>query len=118
MTPDEFWSQRTVKRWADSAGHHVDPPDKHEERLRILTAFCEYTERSPDELVEFCFLRKRATGERFVSLKRRTTINEWLDGFVFEQGWTGKAAVSNANVVRSFLIHNGVLIQGDVWRGG
>jgi len=25
--------------------------------------------------------------------------------------------VVNANVVRSFLIHNGVLIQGPVWRG-
>jgi len=25
--------------------------------------------------------------------------------------------VVNANVVRSFLIHNGVLIQGSVWRG-
>lgn len=118
MTPAEFWSARTVKRWVESAGHHTDPPDKHEERLRILEAFCLYTERTPDELVEFCFLRKRATGERFVSLKRRTTVNEWLDGFVNEQGWTDKDAVSNANVVRSFLIHNGVLIQGDVWRGG
>ena len=44
-------------------------------------------------------------------------INGWLDEFTGEQGWTGKQAVVNANVVRSFLTHNGVLIQGRVWRG-
>ena len=50
-------------------------------------------------------------------VKRREAINGWLDEFAGEQGWTGKQAVVNANVVRSFLIHNGVLIQGSVWRG-
>ena len=68
-------------------------------------------------LVAFCILRKKATGERFLSVKRREAINNWLDEFTAEQGWTGKQAVVNANVVRSFLIHNGVLIQGRVWRG-
>jgi len=62
-------------------------------------------------------VRKKATGERFLSVKRREAINGWLDEFAAEQGWTGKQAVVNANVVRSFLIHNGVLIQGRVWRG-
>ena len=53
----------------------------------------------------------------FLSVKRREAVNGWLDEFTGEQGWTGKQAVVNANVVRSFLIHNGVLIQGRVWRG-
>jgi hypothetical protein len=45
-------------------------------------------------------------------------VNEWIDRFVAEQGWTGKDAVANANVVRGFLIPNGVLIQGRVRTGG
>jgi hypothetical protein len=52
-----------------------------------------------------------------VSVKRRVTMNEWIDAFVREQGWTGKDAVANANVIRGFLIHNAILIQGPVWRG-
>jgi hypothetical protein len=44
-------------------------------------------------------------------------MNERIESFVAEQGWTGKDAVANANVVRGFLIHNGVLIQGRVWTG-
>lgn len=118
MSLPDIYATPTVERWAESAGHHADPPHVHEERLRVLEAFCEYAQHSPDELVAFCFLRKRATGDRFVSVKRRVTVNEWLEAFVAEQGWTAKEAVQKANIVRSFLIHNGVLIQGDVWRGG
>lgn len=29
--------------------------------------------------------------------------------------WSGKEAVANGNVIRAFLIHNGVLIQGGAW---
>ncbi|MFC4003081.1 hypothetical protein ACFS2C_22190 [Prauserella oleivorans] len=107
----------SVERWRSSASHHLDDPGAQEERLRILEAFCEHVGKSPDELVAFCFLRKKDTGKRFVSVKRRVTVNEWIDTFVAAQGWQGKEAVSKANVVRSFLIHNGVLIQGSVWRG-
>ena len=62
-------------------------------------------------------MRKKATGERFLSVKRREAVNGRLDEFAAEQGWTGKEAVVNPNVVRSFPIHNGVFIQGGVWRG-
>ena len=117
VSDPDLRSAESVGRWARSAGHHLDPVAVREERLAILESFCAHTEKSPDELVEFCFLRKRATGERFVSVKRRVIVNEWIDEFVAKQGWTGKDVVSKANVVRSFLIHNGVLIQGRVWRG-
>jgi hypothetical protein len=107
-------SADTVQRWFASAGHSAETQERYG---RILDDFCAFTGRSPDELVAFCFLRKKATGERFVSVKRRVTMNEWIDAFVREQGWTGKDAVANANVIRGFLIHNAVLIQGPVWRG-
>jgi hypothetical protein len=104
----------TVERWLGSAHH---PPDVQQRQLQILEAFCERVGKTPDELVAFCFLRKKATGDRFVSVKRRRTVNAWIDEFVTDQGWTGKEAVVNANVIRAFLIHNAVLIQGPVWKG-
>lgn len=117
MTNQHVESHASVKQWAASFDHHHDPPEVREQKLQILAAFCAKVKKEPDELVAFCILRKKATGERFLSVKRRETINGWLEEFAAEQGWTGKQAVVNANVVRSFLIHNGVLIQGPVWRG-
>ena len=107
----------SVRAWFERAGHDKAEPEAQERVLRILSDFCSHFEKSPDELVAFCFLRKKATGERFVSVKRRTAVNEALDEFAAKQGWSGKDAVANANVVRSFLIHNGVFIQGRVWTG-
>jgi hypothetical protein len=115
--PPHLESQASVKQWAASAGHPDDPPEVREQKLQILAAFCAKVDKEPDELVAFCILRKKETGERFLSVKRREAINGWLEEFAAEQGWAGKQAVVNANVVRSFLIHNGVLIQGPVWRG-
>ncbi len=117
MTSQGIESQASVKQWAAGAGFDHDPVEVREEKLGILEDFCAKVDKSPDDLVAFCILRKKATGERFLSVKRREAINNWLDEFAAEQGWTGKQAVVNANVVRSFLIHNGVPIQGRVWRG-
>jgi len=107
----------SVRRWFASAGHDRQAAPEQQRYLRILEDFCACRKTTPDDLVAFCYLRRRAGGERFVSVKRRATVNEWLEEFADEQGWTGKEAVVNANVVRSFLIHNGILIQGRVWTG-
>lgn len=117
MTSQGIESQASVKQWMAGSALAQDPAEVRGQKLRILADFCAKVDKSPDELVAFCILRKKATGERFLSVKRREAINGWLDEFTAEQGWTGKQAVVNANVVRSFLIHNGVLIQGRVWRG-
>jgi hypothetical protein len=117
VTSPGIESQASVKQWAAAAGFDHDPAEVRERKFRILAGFCAKVDKSPDELVAFCILRKKATGERFLSVKRREAVNGWLDEFAAEQGWTGKQAVADANVVRSFLIHNGVFIQGSVWRG-
>jgi len=117
VTDPDTESQGSVRQWAAGAGLDHDPAEARERKLGILSDFCARVGKQPDELVAFCILRKKATGERFLSVKRREAVNDWLDKFAAEQGWTGKEAVVNANVVRSFLIHNGVFIQGRVWRG-
>lgn len=106
-----------MRRWFSSAGHERAAPEAQEAALAKLDGFCTHFGKTPDELVAFCFLRKKATGERFASVKRREAVNEAIGAFVDEQGWTGKDAVVNANVVRSFLIHNGIPIQGKIWTG-
>jgi hypothetical protein len=110
-------SFRTVRRWFTSAGHDKDPPEMQERLLGILADFSEQTGKSPDELVAGCFLRKKATGDLFINTKARQAMNEAISEFVAKKGWTGRDAVANGNVVRGFLIHNGVLIQGGAWTG-
>jgi hypothetical protein len=107
----------TVRRWFASAGHDEDPPEMQERLLGILADFCEQIRKSPDEVVSGCFLRKKATGDLFISVKARQRTNEAIAEFVAKRGWSGRDAVANGNVVRGFLIHNGVLIQGGAWTG-
>ena len=59
-------SQASVKQWAAGAGFGHDPAEVREDKLRILADFCAKVGKQPDELVAFCILRKKATGERFL----------------------------------------------------
>ena len=88
VTSGGIESQASVKQWAAGAGFDHDPAEVREGKLRILVDFCTKVEKQPDELVAFCILRKKATGERFLSVKRREAINGWLDEFAGEQGWS------------------------------
>jgi hypothetical protein len=114
-SPDDIRKFATVDRWFTRSGHDTRPSEGQGHFLDVLAKFVDHEGKNPDELVAYCFLRKRATGERFVSNKRRVAVNESIDAFVAAQGWVGKEAVANANIVRSFLIHNGVFIQGKTW---
>ena len=95
-----------------------EPPAATERRVVLLAGFLQAAERTADELVAFCFLRKRDSGDRFVSAKRRTAVNDDIEKYATQQGWTGKDAVANGNVIRSFLIHNGIPIGSRTWTGG
>jgi hypothetical protein len=108
----------TVLRWLDRTAHDGETAASRDHRIDVLARFTGFVGKEPDEIVEFCFLRKRDTGDRFVSTKRRAIVNEQIQAFVEEQGWTLKAAVVNGNIVRGFLIHNAVPIGTKVWTGG
>jgi hypothetical protein len=106
-----------VKHWFDSARHHEDPAELQEALLAVLADFCAFTGKTPEELVAGCFLRKKATGDKFVSAKARLAMNATIAEFIEARGWTDREAVVNANRIRGFLIHNGVMIQGGAWTG-
>ncbi len=87
-----------------------DPLAEDPERLAALADFCAFARKSPDELVAFCLLRKRETGERFASAARRAEIAAILHAFVDSRGVSGSAARRLVADVLSFFIHNGVLM--------
>ncbi len=60
MTVADLRSAESVRHWFASTGHDQSTPESQERVLRILADFCTYVGKPPDELVGFCFLRKRA----------------------------------------------------------
>src|ERR1044072_569786 len=117
MTPTELAENPAVRRWFTSA--NLD--ELHEEgkahRLALLADFCAQTGQQPEELVSG-LLRTTKDGDTAISAKRRTLMNATIDEFVEKSGATGKEAVVNGNIIRSFLVHNGIFIQGRAWRAG
>jgi hypothetical protein len=64
-------------------------------KVAVLEKFCAFAEASPKELVERCL----SNGS--VVIKERKRIEKLIDEFAGD-------SVSDANVIRSFMIHNGV----------
>jgi hypothetical protein len=105
-----------IARWFASAGHDRDPATEQQERLVLLADFCRHVGKSPDELVSGC-LRTTKHGDTAISGKGRTAVQAAIDGFMAASGRTGRDAVVAGNTLRGFLIHNGIFIQGPVWKG-
>ena len=117
MTPEEVAAAPAVVRWFDSARLHSDTEEEKQLRYRLLGDFCAHIGQSPDEVVAG-LLRTTKAGESAISGKRRAAMDAAIDEFVEKSGFTGKDAVINGNIIRSFLVHNGIFIQGRAWRGG
>ena len=100
-------SQSTVTAWLRAHSSHWDVKHTDAEiqaRLETLSRFCAICEKSPDGLVAWLF-RETPEGPR-IRLKRRRQVMAQIDQFEAENG--GRAA---GNVVRSFLIHNGIALS-------
>ena len=88
----------TIQRWLDQL---TGPEVAREEQVVVLEQFCDFCGETPDALIGSLF-RPTDDGPR-INLKRRRQIIEWIEAF--ERDYGGRAT---GNVVRSFLIHNGV----------
>ena len=100
----------SVQTWLDGLRQHWggDPATDDPERLPALEAFCRYASVDPDTIIKETTMIK--DGERRIRIKGReryaNLIDEWqatVEGSRIRKGKFG-------NVVRSFLIHNGVLL--------
>lgn len=103
----------TVQTWFQGLREHwgEEPPDR-EGKLKTLLSFCEMVEKDPDAIVAECS-REVESGKR-IRIKARRLYTEKIEEFkaTVEGGprHQGKAA----NTVRSFMIHNGIFMQGGV----
>ena len=109
-------SAPTVGRWFTSARYDNDPDEEKQARYQLLADFCNHIEQSPDELVQ-SLIRTTKKGDLAISSKRRTAVDASINEFVEKAGYTGRDAVVNGNTLRSFLVHNGIFIQGRAWTG-
>ena len=90
----------TIQRWFDQL---TEPDEARQEKLVVLEEFCRFCSETPDALIGSLF-RPTDDGPR-INLKRRRQIIEWIEAY--EQDHGGRTI---GNVVRSFLIHNGVAL--------
>jgi hypothetical protein len=100
----------SVQTWLDGLRQHWggEPATDDPDRLPALEAFCHYANRDPDRVIKETTMIK--DGERRIRIKGReryaALIDEWqatIEGSRIRKGKFG-------NTVRSFLIHNGVLL--------
>ncbi|HZU17591.1 MAG TPA: hypothetical protein VFD01_13455 [Candidatus Dormibacteraeota bacterium] len=99
--------QATVGAWLRAYDAHWEVSQTDDEvrsKLEVLSRFCLVCGKEPDELVAWLF-RETPEGPR-IRLKRRRRVMALIDEFEREHG--GRPA---GNVVRSFLIHNGVALS-------
>jgi hypothetical protein len=116
MIPEEVAAAPSVVRWFDSARLHSDTEEEKQLRYRLLADFCEHMGQPPDELVAG-LIRTTKAGDKAISAKRREAMDASIDEFVEKSGFAGRDAIVNGNILRSFLVHNGIFIQGRAWRG-
>ena len=110
MTPTELRDSPMVQRWLEKAGYANDSVAEQDRLLGDLAGFCEFTGKTPEELVTSC-LRQTEAGTA-ISTKGRRRMQETIESYVGDCGLTGRDAIVAGNRIRGFLVHNGVFIQG------
>jgi hypothetical protein len=110
MSPEELRAAATVRTWFEGLRAQSDvDPDADPDRLRILAAFCERVGKTPDEIIADC-LRPAGDGLK-IRVKGRRFYAEEIAAFQAVAAAEPREQVRWGNTVRSFLIHNGVLLQ-------
>ncbi len=106
----------SVQAWMDGLRQHWggDPEHDDPERFGIFEAFCRRVNRDPDQIVRETTMMK--DGQHRIRIKGRNRYAALIQDF--QDGVEGSrfAKAKWGNTVRSFLIHNGVLLQSGVQR--
>ena len=104
----------SVRTWLDGLRQHWggDPANDDPERLPMLEAFCRHMNRDPDQMIKETTMLK--DGERRIRTKGRKRYVDAIDAWQATQEGSSLRRGKWGNTVRSFLIHNGVLLQGGV----
>jgi hypothetical protein len=111
LTREQMAEFATVRRWLDVLG--AKSAEDVERRLDVLYEFCRFYGKDADALVAYLF-RQTEEGPR-IRLKRRRLVMARIEEFEAERGG-GQPGRQAGNVVRSFLIQNGVALTArPIW---
>lgn len=102
----------TVKVWLNGLREQsgVDPLSDPW-RLKVLEEFCRFVDLNPDEVLRACLLEKPGRDTK-ISIKGRRLMAEKIADFqAAAEGLSARERGSRGNTIRSFLIHNGILLQ-------
>ena len=101
----------SVRTWLDGLRQHWggDPERDDPERLEILRAFCRFADKDPDAIIDECILVRE--GEKRIRAKGRRRYADLIDQFQSQVPGSRPRRAKWGNTVRSFLIHNGILLQ-------
>lgn len=105
-------SYPSVQTWYEGLREQsgVDPAGDPS-RLKLLEEFCRYVELDPDEVVKACLLEKEGR-ETKISIKGRQRMAQTVADFqAAGEGLSPRQRAHRGNTIRSFLIHNGILLQ-------
>ena len=107
---DAFMRQRTVHTWLAHLQRQTQlTPPEHQESLHILAAFCAYVGQAPDAIITACF-RATPEGQKIHSRNRQHYAAQ-IDAFQRQVAGDRRQQVQYGRIVRSFLIHNGIMLQ-------
>ena len=113
MELSELLEYQTARNWLDSLRVHWggDPETDDPDRLPTLEAFCHFAEADPDAIIGAC-MRVDKFGDRRISVKGRRKYAALIDEFQAQSEGSRPRRAKCGNTVRSFLIHNGILLSG------
>lgn len=81
-------------------------------RLETLERFCALVERDPDAIIAEC--AREVEGGKRIRIKKRRFYSEKIEEFQASVKGDTRAQTRAGNMVRSFMIHNGIFMQGGV----
>jgi hypothetical protein len=102
----------SVRTWLDGLREHWggDPATDDPERLPLLEAFCAYAGADPDTVISECLRVDKKSGDKRISIKGRRKYAELIDAFQAQSEESRLRRAKRGNTIRSFLIHNGILL--------
>lgn len=119
MQPEKLIEYATVRTWIDGLRQHWggDPLTDDPDRLPTLAAFCEFAGGDPDAVIAEC-MRIDKAGDQRISIKGRRKYAALIDDFQAQSEGTRLRRAKAGNTVRSFMIHNGILLSAGAQLAG
>src|SRR5919106_3966131 len=105
-----FRDTKTVQTWLASLHEQSgSSPEQDAQRVQVLTEFCSFVAKEPDQIVDECL--RDVEGGKKIRVKGRRFYAEKITEFEHQVDGSPGEKRQKANYIRSFLIHNGVLLQ-------